>query len=879
MPAPLSLASLIVFVVLLCCKACKLIQYEDDGSALMETLGEIPICMTWGQNAAKHLPGVKFDDLVAEKDADDTEADAPVNNLHANDENRGLMDTIAVGDAKQVEQSMYTKYSGSTFSEVLREFGLTPKMFDISPSVFYTAKGREVIYACERDEKFEKKYPTVKIGCSSNIAVTTRNADRGSRALFPSQGQAMLSAAGSGTVSAGKDVEGPAVQHMRLSIKTNEQLTELSEKLKDAKARKATSRLEAKGTTDLLEVDDGMDSDVEGMMGGVGSDGNAWKGPSPVAIADHVEGWSKGECADLDFDRAFDGSKLGQLLNHAAPLMPKNDAAERSQLTRRMDLAKVAVPMNCDNCHQLKDEELISKVNELAKAGAKPTLKLRVALTKRHTNNTFAKIEQMTELSEIKAELVDYLSHICMWNASAKRVLDEGCAPKPPLRHTGLVDQQPAQVFRDPAIKHMLLKFACAGHQHAVHVRTFIQAATEARGNLPEEAGLRDRCALELTSSNTVISLLALLQSDSAFDVVTAEPEVIELLQTARVKAAELSLDQCSITMTAAAVATCKHWNDSSATGLSWKIAERLGSFKQLFRDVGELDPMNDSLTRISTDIGKALADLDLSAKHAVLDARITNWSFSAEASTTALKEAIAACDGRRLPEGRTTLAYEKCMEIVEHVSKSMRGDSAKEFQVVDVHTTRDSGEDHYSETEQKVAKLAPLLQYAGATLKQLNALRSQAPGAMPEDTDATPSIESTSVAACGELFGDIKVIDEFVDLYEKSLKTADTQFIETSSDQISDLVGKSVGTTNKYSLSGEGDYVDEMRTKLAEARAMRATDMIMEFLATPSAMKDKVAMQRKAQAAAQKLKRWRVDPSTMDAVVVARYKQALKYK
>ncbi|CAK0885622.1 unnamed protein product [Prorocentrum cordatum] len=1024
----------------------------------MEAMGDVPICRVCGENAVKHMPGVKFDDLVAEKDKGEVDAESLVTNLHAEDADKQEMPTVSVGDAMRVDQEMYMKYSGLTFAEVVKEFGQTPKMLDIKLAVFFTATGREVVYPCERDEKFKRKYPTVKIGCSNNIVVQQGPSGSDRRAIFPTQGPMMLAAAGSATVGAGKDLQAPSVQSVRLTVRSNEVLQEEAEKLKEAKGKKAKRGLKSGGTAELLAVD-GEDSDedqeaLSALEAARGSDGTPAKWPRASPSPTASRAGSRASCArsvapnprkcgtaaywmhELDIDKALDGSKLGQPLNQASLLMPKLDVTERGLLTKRMDLVRDAVTMNCDNCHNLKDAELIGKANELAKSGAKPTLKLWVALAKRYTNNTFEKVEKMTEKSEIKAELKDYLQHICMWNGSSKRVLDDGCTTKPPLRLTGLVDQQLAQVFRDCAMKSMLLKMVCDGEKSALRVSAFIEAATAVWEDLPEDAGLGDRCALEFTNCSTIFTLLALLQSDSTFDVIVADSDAIELLQTLHVKASELHLDQCSVALTAAAVTTCKYWNDrieakskladrmgkfanemkihylavrktdpdgtsSAAVTLSgaarqlgvWEatlgagsvddlkaevvsqsqqtatalmamirggaavpdMADRLAAHKTLFKELDELDPMNDLLTRLSSDMNRAQSQMDMSAKHAILDKCIAEWDFS-EAAATSLKDAVAACDGRRLPETTAAAACDRCLGIVERFNKSMETESASEFELLGVHVAgafETLAKLTAPEHEEKLTKVAPLLQYATATLKQINILRSAQPAdGNPEDTDKTQHIESgmdaavrmrtrcsSAYAACNAFINEfpiikvkvplllefsagviaqsgvqardviktkitdaisslgeaidkmmplkqweektvgLKTIDELVDLYERTLKDVDTQGLEEKADAIGDLLEQFKSTTAKYSLDTDTEVVESTGDAMIKTRAIRATDAVMSFLSTPSVMKDKVAMQRKAMAIAEKLKRWKMDPKEMNDVIVARYKLALKYK
>ena len=380
-------------------EACKIIQYVDDGSPLMAALGEYPVCMACGESVVKHMPGVMFDDLVAEKDADKTMAEDMITHMHAKTEDQEQLDFIAVGRDSTLDQSVYYKFAGLTFAEVMREFHSTPKALDIQPTVFNTHKGREILYPCERTDEFKKKYPTVKIGSSNTVAVHKRGPHTDSKAMFSNQGQMMLAAAGSDMVPAGKDLEAPAIQHLRLHVRTNAELHEASQKVKDAKGNRARKRMKASSVAEVMEVDGGSncDSDEDAACGEASASGGPdgltpikegdfpRASPSPTAsragsrasasteiVNPHAVGTLSYWLVELNFEKAFDGSRLGQPLNQSTILMPKLEQTERNALTKRMDLARDAVAMNVNNCYTLTDEDLIKKANKLSAAGSKP---------------------------------------------------------------------------------------------------------------------------------------------------------------------------------------------------------------------------------------------------------------------------------------------------------------------------------------------------------------------------------------------------------------------------------------------------------------------------------------------------------------------------
>ncbi|CAK0865659.1 unnamed protein product, partial [Prorocentrum cordatum] len=1025
-------------------------------------LGDYPICMSCGETVVRNMPGVKFDDLVIDKDADESKAEELSKGIGMSEDDVKNAKRIAMHDSASSDQSIYMKYSGLRFPDVLREFGVAPKALNLPCAYFKTLKGREFYYILQRVEQFKVKYPTIKLESRSSISIFTRPPDDTARLIYSNQDQMMLAAANSQTIEGTRDASAPKVQPLQLSIKSVEDLKEEAEKLKEKKTMRDSRRFKRRSNDELLEAGDvsssdpAVDSDHDHnhpiAFPPPGPKGSSGPLPSPSPPASRAgsrasvttEAPNPHQCGtvnywlfELKFEKAFDGSNLGQPLNQATLIQPKLGEADRAILTKRMDLARQAVAMNVHNCHNMKDQDLVENANNLRQAGALPTPKLWVALAKRYTDNTVKKVDEMTDAVQIKAALVDYLNHMCMWNGSGKLGLGDSSVAKPPLRLTRLKDQQMAQVFRDNVIKVMLLKWVCAGEKKAGHVAAFISAAADVWDQVPEDANLGDKCALEFTNACTAIAVLQLLSHGTTFDLLCAPFDVQESLQQIHVKATELALDHDSVVMLAAALTTRGYWNEKishmntiltktssedgvkmraayvdvrkmitdgstetanalaahcgsvtywesclgkgyvddlrgeiiriglgSARTLLEKINSRSGpsdvgatlnAHKQLFKIMDELDPSSEDVLRANKDLTRALSDLDLSSKHAILVQSVTNWRIDNEASTAALKDAVMACDGKKLPDETAPLADKMISEILEHILGGMSDKDVSEFRIVDVHVlTAFDLLARMTNHAEKTLKMVTLMQYARATQYQIVKLRDHdtTPGDSPEKTASPEELTShmdaavrmktrceAAYAAAADVLNDYKIakdsvpmitalaadviaefglkartaiqeavdkgiqkvnakidsteglitwkekktacnsIDEYVDLYTKALEGIDLDFIVGPTDTISDHIREHGQLTAKYSLDPQPDWTKAVNDDLDAARAPDATMNIMKFLSTPSIMKDKVAMQRKAAAVSEKLKKWKLVPTLLDDIILQRFKLALKYK
>eukprot|EP00959_Pyramimonas_sp_CCMP1952_P298020 6234064-Pyramimonas_sp.AAC.1 len=121
----------------------------------MEALGDYPICMSCGETVVRNMPGVKFDDLVIDKDADESKAEELSKGIGMSEDDVKNAKRIAMHDSASSDQSIYMKYSGLRFPDVLREFGVAPKALNLPCAYFKTLKGREFYYILQRVEQFK----------------------------------------------------------------------------------------------------------------------------------------------------------------------------------------------------------------------------------------------------------------------------------------------------------------------------------------------------------------------------------------------------------------------------------------------------------------------------------------------------------------------------------------------------------------------------------------------------------------------------------------------------------------------------------------------------------------------------------------------------
>ena len=595
-------------------------------------------CMKCVNFVYSDLPGWQFDEVVKNKEKDEAVAAdlAVCMNVKADPARMADLPAMHADQHSQMGYEIYTKKSVLNYNQVMTEFQKSPQSLRLVPYAVDSAAGRKVIYLCNRTPAFKMKFDTCKVWNNSFDSVSVELM-RGSSLV---RGHSSLVLQGMSSGRADIQMKAAATP-CKTRICIGDHLCPTEEDLanrlvlldkNNKKRRNPLGRPGSSSVADMVDDDDDDDGDAETTAGGDGDESEMTAGTSvsqrtPMKRTSsakslgscskmpkldetdlggditnpHENGSAKYWIHELQFQLAFDDMPLGRQLRQSRLLLPKLGESDRRSLQLQVDLVEKAKNINYKRVGDLSNDTLAKDFREVAKAGAVPTTKLRVACFERS-------LKKQVELSvgshqSFEAGLKTMLTQCQLWHKASQD--DEGMAAdfnilSPCLHDVQGSDKVMNTLFVDCIFGELLKHVVGLGEEGVWHLGHFAHTVPHLL-EIPEDGDIADDCACSLLSAITVCQALALLQSDQVTsDTDVASFDALDALDKAT---AVVDCSKQPMSITAHIVRESPYWSKrlSIATRNSKLLRVHVPAMKALHAELQQApkEPTPESITKV----------------------------------------------------------------------------------------------------------------------------------------------------------------------------------------------------------------------------------------------------------------------------------------
>lgn len=323
-------------------------------------------------------------------------------------------------------------------------------------------------------------------------------------------------------------------------------------------------------------------------------------------------------------------------------LLPKVSEADRRTLSTHLQLFKNAQQLNSANCKTLTDSEVLENWRPLKLANKMPTTSAKEGLCARYVKNLADKISDAPAIDDIVDDMLKEMSQATVLWTDVKSFEQNSLKTDEVLMASTAISQ---------AI------VAAPNGFWAERLRDTAKLADKLQQDGPQMKAAFEKISKlgQIPSETTAQTLKDIAKNMNDWEV-TVHSSIAEELRAALL---EMTMSSSKALFDGCAKGGQKVDLDEEKKAVCFYAS------KDLFKELAGVFLGDEKLHHQAERLNTILEDLDMGAKHAMLEDAISEWAADSLEYTHKLRDAFDGCRGKVLPGNLAKLVYDKWATIM----------------------------------------------------------------------------------------------------------------------------------------------------------------------------------------------------------------------